>query len=153
WHGFTFGAMSVSERPMVRGFEPLVPGVTAAAYGDAAAAEAAITERTGALIVEPLQAESGAIVPPAGYLAALAEICERRKVVLILAEVKSGIGKTGKMWACDPGGVVPDVLLAGKALGGGAMPIGTITARKRLWGRFGLSFPMSSSSGAGNAPA
>jgi putrescine aminotransferase len=153
WHGFTFGAMSVSERPMVRSFEPLVPGITAVPYGDAAAVEAALTDQTAAVIVEPLQSENGAVVPPDGYLRALVDLCARRSVVLIFDEVKSGIGKTGRMWACDHEGAVPDVLLSGKALGGGAMPIGAMTARRRLWGRFGLSFPMSSSSGAGNAPA
>src|SRR5262249_38854799 len=100
-----------------------------------------------------LQSENGAVVPPEGYLVSLARMCEERKVVLIFDEVKSGVGKTGKLWACEHDGAVPDVLLAGKALGGGAMPIGTVTARKKFWGRFGLSFPMSSSSGAGNAPA
>lgn len=153
WHGFTCGALSVSEKSMVRSFEPLLPGVVAVPYGDAAAAESAMNPRTAAMIVEPLQAESGAIVPPEGYLSALAEACQRHDVVLIFDEVKSGLAKTGKMWACDHEGVVPDVLLAGKALGGGVMPIGTVTARRRFWGRFGLSFPMSSSSGAGNAPA
>lgn len=153
WHGFTFGAMSASEKIMVRAFEPLLPGIIPVPYGDAVAAEVVMNERTAAMIVEPLQAESGAIVPPEGYLAALSEVCKRRNVVLIFDEVKSGIGKTGKMWACDHEGVVPDVLLAGKALGGGVMPIGSVTARRDLWGRFGLSFAMSSSSGAGNAPA
>jgi putrescine aminotransferase len=153
WHGFTFGALSVSEKSMVRSFEPLLPGFVAVPYGDAAAIEAAINDRTAAVIVEPLQAESGAVVPPQGYLTALAEICKRLEVILIFDEVKSGIAKTGRMWACDHEAVVPDVLLAGKALGGGAMPIGTVTARRRFWGRFGLSFPMSSSSGAGNAAA
>ena len=153
WHGFTFGAMSVSERSMLRSFEPLVPGVTAVPYGDAAAVEAAITDQTAAVIVEPIQSESGAIVPPDGYLRQLCELCRSRNVVLIFDEVKCGLGKAGTLWACNREDAVPDILLAGKSLGGGAMPIGTLTARRKLWGRFGFSFPMSSSSGAGNAPA
>lgn len=153
WHGFTFGAMSVSEPAMLRSFEPLVPGISRVPYGDAAAIETVITDRTAAVIVEPVQSESGAIVPPAGYLRRLSEICSQHGVVLIFDEVKCGLGKTGFLWACEREGAVPDVLLAGKSLGGGAMPIGTVTARRALWGRFGFSFPMSSSSGAGNAPA
>jgi putrescine aminotransferase len=153
WHGFTFGAMSVSEPSMLRSFEPLVPGVTALPYGDAAAVEAAITDQTAAVIVEPIQSESGAIVPPAGYLRQLCDLCQQRNVVLIFDEVKCGLGKAGTLWACNREAAVPDILLAGKSLGGGAMPIGTLTARRKLWGRFGFSFPMSSSSGAGNAPA
>jgi putrescine aminotransferase len=153
WHGFTFGAMSVSEPSMLRSFEPLVPGVTAVPYGDTAAVEAAITDRTAAVIVEPIQSESGAIVPPAGYLRQLCELCRQRNVVLIFDEVKCGLGKSGTLWACEREDAVPDILLAGKSLGGGAMPIGTMTARRKLWSRFGFSFPMSSSSGAGNAPA
>jgi putrescine aminotransferase len=153
WHGFTFGAMSVSEPAMCQNFAPLLDDVTHVTYGDAEAALNAINARTGALIVEPIQAESGAIVPPAGYLLALAEICAQKQVVLIFDEVKTGIGKTGRIFACEHEGAVPDVILAGKALGGGAVPIGTVTARRKLWSKVGLSFPMSSSSGGGNAPA
>lgn len=153
WHGFTFGAMSVSEPTLCRNFMPLLEGVTHVPYGDAEAVLSAITNETGAVIVEPIQAESGAIVPPAGYLLALTEICSRKEVVLIFDEVKTGIGKTGRLFACEHEGAVPDVILAGKALGGGAVPIGTVTARRKLWSKVGLSFPMSSSSGGGNVPA
>jgi len=153
WHGFTFGAMSISEPTLCRNFMPLLEGVTHVPYGDAEAVLNAITGSTGAVIVEPIQAESGAIVPPAGYLLALTEICSRKDVLLIFDEVKTGIGKTGKLFACEHDGAVPDVILAGKALGGGAVPIGTVTARRKLWSKVGLSFPMSSSSGGGNAPA
>ena len=153
WHGFTFGAMSISEPTLCQNFSPLLDEVTHVPYGDAEAVLNAITERTGAIIVEPIQAESGAIVPPAGYLTALTEICARKQVVLIFDEVKTGIGKTGRIFACEHEGAVPDVILAGKALGGGAVPIGTVTARRKLWSKVGLSFPMSSSSGGGNAPA
>jgi putrescine aminotransferase len=153
WHGFTFGAMSVSEPAMCQNFAPLLGDVTHVPYGDAEAALDAINDRTGALIVEPIQAESGAIIPPDGYLLALTEICARKQVVLIFDEVKTGIGKTGRLFACEHEGAVPDVILAGKALGGGAVPIGTVTARRKLWSKVGLSFPMSSSSGGGNAPA
>ena len=153
WHGYTLGALSVSEPSMCRSFEPLLGGVTHVPYGNAGAVEQAIQDRTGAVIVEPIQAESGAVMPPPGYLRALVEICRRKDVVLIFDEIKTGIGKTGRVFACEHEDAVPDVLLVGKSLGGGAMPIGALIAHRRLWGAFGYSFGMSSSSGAGNAPA
>ncbi len=153
WHGFTFGALSISEPDLCRTFQPLLPGITAVPYGDAAAIESAISEQTGAVILEPIQSESGAVVPPPSYLSAVEEICRRKNVVLIFDEIKTGIAKTGRMFACEHDGAVPDMLLLGKSLGGGAMPIGVVVARRDLWSKFGLSFPMSSSSAAGNAPA
>jgi len=153
WHGFTFGALSVSDPARCRPFGPLLTDVTHVAYGDAAAIDAAIGERTGAVILEPIQAEYGAVVPPEGYLREVAALCRRRGAALILDEVRTGLGRTGRLFACDHEGVVPDILLLGKALGGGVMPVGAIVARRWLWDRFGLSFPMSSSSAAGNAPA
>lgn len=153
WHGFTLGALSVSEPSLCRSFEPLADGVTHVPYGDLAALEQAMDERTGALILEPIQGDGGALVPPAGYLREAAEVCRRRDVVFILDEIRTGLGRTGRWFACEHEQAVPDVLLLGKALGGGAMPIGALVAGSGLWTKFGLSFPMSSSSSAGNAPA
>lgn len=153
WHGFTLGALSVSEPAMRRSFEPLLGGVTHVPYGDAGAVEQAIQDQTGAVIVEPIQAESGAVMPPPGYLRDLVAICRRKDVILIFDEIKTGIGKTGRVFACEHEDAVPDVLLVGKSLGGGVMPIGAVIAHRRWWGSFGYSFGMSSSSGAGNAPA
>jgi putrescine aminotransferase len=153
WHGFTFGCLSVSEQSMCRQFRPMLGGVTCVPYGDSSAAEAAIDGQTGCVIVEPIQSENGAVVPPDGYLKSLQEVCEKRGVLLVFDEVKTGIAKTGKMFACEYDLAVPDILVCGKALGGGVMPVGAIVSRRRIWGKFGLSFPMSSSSGAGNAPA
>lgn len=153
WHGFTLGALSVSEPSMCRSFEPLLGGVTHVPYGNAGAIEQAIQDQTGAVIVEPIQAESGAVMPPPGYLRDLVAICRRRNVMLIFDEIKTGIGKTGRVFACEHEDAVPDVLLVGKSLGGGVMPIGAVIARRKVWGAFGYSFGMSSSSGAGNAPA
>ncbi|MCC6222479.1 MAG: aspartate aminotransferase family protein [Thermoleophilia bacterium] len=153
WHGFTLGALGVSEPGMRDGFGPLLGDVTHVPFGDAAAVEAAIGDATGAVIVEPIQAESGAIVPPDGYLRELVEVCRHREVVLVFDEIKTGIGKTGRLFACEHEDAAPDLLLVGKSLGGGAMPIGAVVARRRLWGRLGLSVPMSASSAAGNAPA
>jgi len=153
WHGFTTGCMSVSEPSMCKNFEPLLEHVKHVPYNDVAAVEGAIDDSVGCVIVEPIQAENGAIVPSVGYLNALEEICRRRGVLLVFDEVKTGIAKTGRLFACQHDGAVPDILVCGKALGGGVMPIGGIIARRRVWSKFGLSFPMSSSSGAGNAPA
>jgi putrescine aminotransferase len=131
----------------------MLDGIKRVAYGDAAAIEASLDDTIGCVIVEPIQSENGAIVPPQGYLKSLQEICTKKNVLLVFDEVKTGIAKTGRMFACEHDGAVPDVLVCGKALGGGVMPIGAVVARRKVWGRFGLSFPMSSSSGAGNAPA
>ena len=153
WHGFTMGALSVSDPAMCRTFRPLLSEVIHVPFGDVSAVEAATDSETGALIVEPIQGESGVIVPPRGYLRELARICRRKDIIFIVDEVKTGIGKTGRMFAFEYDEVVPDILVAGKSLGGGVMPIGALIANRRLWGKFGLSFPMSSSSAAGNGPA
>jgi putrescine aminotransferase len=153
WHGFTLGALSVSEPSLCRSFAPLGEGVTHVPYGDLDALEQAMDERTGALILEPIQGDGGGIVPPAGYLREAAALCRRRNVVFILDEIKTGLGRTGHWFACEHEHAVPDILLLGKVLGGGAMPIGALIAGSELWTKFGLSFPMSSSSAAGNAPA
>ncbi len=153
WHGFTFGCMSVSEPSMWKNFAPLLDHVTHVPYSDVAVVEAAIDERVGCVIVEPIQAENGAIVPAPGYLKSLEGVCKRRGILLLFDEVKTGIAKTGKLFACQYDNVVPDILIIGKALGGGVMPIGGVVAKRGVWSKFGLSFPMSSSSGAGNAPA
>lgn len=153
WHGFTFGCLSISEQSMSRQFRPFLEGVTHVPYGNISAIEMAISNQTGCVIVEPIQAENGAVVPPTGYLRSLQELCAKRGVVLIFDEAKTGVAKTGKMFCCEYDDAVPDILVCGKALGGGVMPVGAVVARKSVWGRFGFSFPMSSSSGAGNAPA
>lgn len=153
WHGFTLGALSVSERSLCRGLEPLLEGVVAVPYGEVAAVDGAIDGRTAAVIVEPIQAESGAIVPPPGFLRQLAALCRRKNVILILDEIKTGMGKTGSLFACEHEDVVPDMMLLGKSLGGGVMPIGVLMANRQVWGAAGYHFTMSSSSGAGNAPA
>lgn len=153
WHGFTLGALSVSDPAMRRDFAPLLEGVTHVPYGDVDALEQAMDPSTGAVIVEPMQGERGAVCPPAGYLRDVAELCRRRNVALIVDEIKTGMGKTGRMFASEHESAVPDILLAGKSLGGGVMPIGALISSNGLWKKFGLSFPMSSSSAAGNAPA
>jgi len=150
WHGFTMGAMSVSEPEMCRGFEPLLPGVRRVPFGEAVAVEKAMSAEIGAVIVEPIQSESGGVVSPKGYLKRLATVCAEYGAILILDEIKSGMGKTGRMFACEIEQLEPDLLLVGKSLGGGVMPIGAVLAKRKWWAKFGLSFAMTSSSAAGN---
>ncbi len=135
FHGKTMGALSVSGREMYRKpFEPLIPGVVHVPFGDAEAVAARVTPQTGAVIVEPIQGENGVVLPPDGYLRALREICDRSGALLILDEVQTGMGRTGKMWACEHEGVAPDILTSSKGLGGGIAPVGAFIARPHLWG-------------------
>jgi putrescine aminotransferase len=134
FHGKTLGALSVSGREMYRApFEPLVPGVVHVPFGDAAAVSAAMTPHTGLVILEPIQGENGVVVPPDGYLREVRAICDRAGAVLVLDEVQTGMGRTGRMWACEHEGVVPDILTTSKGLGGGIAPVGAFIARPHLW--------------------
>jgi len=151
FHGFTLGALSLCGLPVhSRPFAPLLPDVTHVPFGDTAALAAAVSRSTAAVILEPVQAEIGAEVPPAGYLAAARAICDDAGALLVADEVRTGMGRTGPMFAVQDAGVMPDVLLVGKSLAGGIVPIGAMLARGRLWTRFGLSFSMSASSFSGN---
>src|SRR5262245_38473708 len=114
------------------GFGPFAPGFKLVPFGDAAALEAAITPHTAAFLVEPIQGEGGINVPPAGYLAEVARICRARGVLLILDEIQTGLGRTGRMLACQHDGVTPDGLIRGKALGGGLLPVSLFLARHEL---------------------
>jgi len=125
-----------SEAQYRRGFGPFAPGFTSVDYGDAAALEAAITPRTCAFIVEPIQGEAGIVVPPVGYLKAVREICTRRGVLLICDEVQTGLGRTGRVLACDHEDVRPDGLTLGKALGGGLLPVSAFLASRKLMAVF-----------------
>ena len=137
FHGKTFGALSASGREKYRKpFEPLMSGFTHVPFGDAEALAAAVDDQTAAVILEPIQCEAGIRIPPDGYLAAAREVCDRRGALLVLDEIQTGLGRTGKMWACDWEGVVPDIMALGKALGGGVMPIGAFVARPAIWDIF-----------------
>jgi ornithine--oxo-acid transaminase len=118
------------------GFGPFAPGFSAVPFGDAQALEAAITPHTAAFIVEPIQGEAGIIVPPAGYLKAVREICTRHQVLMICDEVQTGLGRTGALLACDLEGVKPDGLMLGKALGGGLLPVSAFLARDDVMAQF-----------------
>jgi ornithine--oxo-acid transaminase len=118
-----------SEAQYRDGFGPYAPGFVSIPFGDAAALEAAITPDTAAFLVEPIQGEAGIIVPPPGYLARCREICTRHNVLLICDEVQTGLGRTGRVLACQHDGVKPDGLMLGKALGGGLLPVSAFLAR------------------------
>lgn len=135
--GRTTTIVGFSSEPQYRdGFGPFAPGFIAVPFGDAAALEAAITPRTAAFLVEPIQGEGGIIVPPAGYLAACREICTRHNVLLICDEVQTGLGRTGRLLACQHENVKPDGLILGKALGGGLLPVSAFLAREDVMAVF-----------------
>ena len=128
FHGRTLGALSVTGTPAKRApFEPLPGPVTFVRYADVEALRAAVTERTAAVVLEPVQGEGGVVVPPAGYLAAVRAICDDAGALLVVDEVQSGIGRAGEWLLSVAQGVVPDVITLAKGLGGG-LPIGAVLA-------------------------
>lgn len=135
--GRTTTIVGFSTEPQYRdGFGPFAPGFASVPYGDARALEAAITPHTAAFIVEPIQGEAGIVVPPAGYLKAVREICSRHNVLMVCDEVQTGLGRTGAVLACDHEGVKPDGLTLGKALGGGLLPVSAFLAREDVMAQF-----------------
>ena len=134
--GRTISIISFSSEPLYRaGFGPFTPGFTLVPYGDADALEAAITPNTAAFIVEPIQGEGGVIVPPEGYLRRVRELCTRHNVLLIADEIQTGLGRTGRLFACDHEDVRPDIVTIGKALSGGFYPVSAVLAERRGAGR------------------
>ncbi len=137
FHGRTMAAVAMSDEPQYRaGFGPFPPGFRNVAYGDVDALAAAITDDTAAFIVEPIQGEGGIVIPPDGYLAAAADLCRRRNVLFIADEIQTGLGRTGKLLACEHEGVEPDGLILGKALGGGIFPVSMFLARRDVMNVF-----------------
>ncbi len=137
FHGRTIAITGFSSVPQYRdGFGPFPPGFRSVPFGDAAALSAAITPHTAAFLVEPVQGEGGINVPPAGYLAEVARICRAHDVLLLCDEVQSGLGRTGKLLACQHDGVEPDGVMLGKALGGGLLPVSLFLARRDVMGVF-----------------
>lgn len=134
FHGKTYGSLTATGRDLFRKpFEPLLQNFTHVEFGNIAAMEAAIDTDTAAVILEPVQGEGGIIVPPAGYLTAVRNLCDKNGVLMIADEVQTGIGRTGKWFAVDHEGVTPDIMALAKALGGGIMPIGSFTATPEVW--------------------
>jgi ornithine--oxo-acid transaminase len=133
FHGRTTTIVGFSsDRDSTRGFGPFSPGFRVVPYGDLEAAEAAITERTCAVLAEPVQGEAGVVIPPKGFVAGLREICDRRRALLILDEIQSGLGRTGKLFAFEHEGVRPDGVTIGKALSGGFYPVSAFLARREV---------------------
>jgi ornithine--oxo-acid transaminase len=133
FHGRTTTIISFSTEPDYRdGFGPFAPGFRSVPFGDVAAIERAITPATVAVLMEPIQGEAGIIVPPAGWLRDVRRLCDARRVLMILDEVQSGLGRTGAWFAFEHEGIRPDGLVLGKALGGGVLPVSAFVARSEV---------------------
>ncbi|MFB3814958.1 MAG: ornithine--oxo-acid transaminase [Terriglobales bacterium] len=137
FHGRTITVVSFSTDEQYRdGFGPFTPGFKVIPFGDAKALRAAITPNTCAFLVEPIQGEAGIIIPPKGFLKEAAAICREHNVLLMTDEIQSGLGRTGKLFACEHDGIRPDVLIVGKALAGGFYPVSAVLASKEVLGVF-----------------
>jgi ornithine--oxo-acid transaminase len=137
FHGRTVTTISFSTEPLYRqDFGPFTPGFTIIPFGDAEALEKAITPNTAAFLVEPIQAEAGILIPPEGFLARAAEICKARNVLFIADEIQTGLGRTGRLFACESDGVRPDMVVIGKSLGGGCYPVSAVLADREVLGVF-----------------
>ncbi|WP_422444641.1 ornithine--oxo-acid transaminase [Thermoanaerobacterium sp. DL9XJH110] len=137
FHGRTTTIISFSsEEDYKRGFGPFTPGFKIIPYGDIQALKAAITPNTAAFLVEPIQGEAGIKIPGAGFLKKAYELCRENNTLFIADEIQTGLGRTGKLFACDWENVVPDVYILGKALGGGVIPISAVVADKEILGVF-----------------
>jgi ornithine--oxo-acid transaminase len=137
FHGRTVTIVTFSTREKYRGgYGPFTPGFVTIPYGDADALEAAINENTVAFLVEPIQGEGGVVVPPQGYLKKAREICTRHNVLFMADEIQTGLGRTGKLFACEHEGVRPDVVAIGKALSGGFYPVSAVLASREVLGVF-----------------
>ena len=129
FHGRTTTIVGFSSEDQYKeGFGPFTPGFVMVPYGDVEAFEAAITENTVGFLMEPLQGEGGVVVPPEGYLSRTAEICRERGIAFVADEIQTGLGRTGRLFCCDWEDVRPDVLIVGKALGGGVYPVSAAIA-------------------------
>jgi ornithine--oxo-acid transaminase len=137
FHGRTTTVISFSTDTEARAdFGPYTPGFEIVPYGDVTAMRAAVTENTVAVLLEPVQGEAGVLVPPAGYLAAVRELTRERNVLFVADEIQSGLGRTGRTFACEHEGVVPDVYVLGKALGGGIVPVSAVVSSAEVLGVF-----------------
>ncbi|MHB6909273.1 ornithine--oxo-acid transaminase [Streptomyces sp. DB-54] len=137
FHGRTTTLVSFSTDPEARAdFGPYTPGFTVVPYGDLAALDAAVDADTVAVLLEPIQGEAGVLVPPPGYLAGVRKLTRARNVLFVADEIQSGLGRTGATFACEQEGVVPDVYVLGKALGGGVVPVSAVVSSREVLGVF-----------------
>ncbi|MGV3712598.1 ornithine--oxo-acid transaminase [Pseudolysinimonas sp.] len=135
FHGRTTTIVSFSSDPEARdGFGPFTPGFVSVPYGDAAAMEAALDDDTVAVLLEPIQGEAGIVVPPPGYLTEVRRMTAERNILFIADEIQSGLGRTGATFQCDHEGVIPDLYLLGKALGGGIVPVSAVVGDRDVIG-------------------
>lgn len=137
FHGRTMAAVSLSsDDEYRRGFGPMLPGIKLIPYGDLDALKEAITPQTAGFLIEPIQGEAGIIIPPQGFLKEAYDLCKENNVLFVSDEIQSGLGRSGKMFASDWDGVVPDMYILGKALGGGVFPISCVAANHEILGVF-----------------
>ncbi|WP_258314701.1 ornithine--oxo-acid transaminase [Streptomyces sp. Act143] len=137
FHGRTTTLISFSTDPEARAdYGPYTPGFQIVPFGDLTAMRAAVTENTVAVLLEPIQGEAGVLVPPTGYLPAVRELTRERNVLFIADEIQSGLGRTGRTFACEHENVVPDVYVLGKALGGGIVPVSAVVSSAAVLGVF-----------------
>jgi ornithine--oxo-acid transaminase len=137
FHGRTTTIVGFSDDPVAHDhYGPYTPGFDLVPYGDLAALDAAITDDTVAVLLEPIQGEGGVIIPPDGWLAAVRELTRSRGVLMLADEIQSGLGRTGTTFACDIEGVVPDLYILGKALGGGIVPVSAVVGDRDVLGVF-----------------
>ena len=137
FHGRTISIVSFSTEPSYKSdFGPLTPGFKIIPYGDFEALKRAITPNTAAFMVEPIQGEGGVDVPPQGYLKQCYDLCKENNVLFVADEIQSGLGRTGKMFACDHEGVKPDAVIIGKALSGGTVPVSAMLSSREVLGVF-----------------
>lgn len=137
FHGRTITALSFSSEQLYRQyFGPYTPGFVIVPYGDAAAIAEAITPRTAAVLLEPIQGEAGVIIPPDGYLSQVSQVCTQANVLFLVDEIQTGLGRTGKLFAHQHESVRPDIVILGKALGGGMYPVSSILASRTLMNIF-----------------
>ncbi len=135
FHGRTLSVISFSTDPQARrGFGPFTPGFKTVPFGQIEVLEQAITHKTVALLIEPIQGEAGVIIPPANYFRAVRELCTRERVILILDEVQTGLGRTGKLLAEEHDGIEADLTLLGKALSGGFYPVSAVLSNAEVMG-------------------
>jgi ornithine--oxo-acid transaminase len=137
FHGRTTTITGFSSEPLYRdGFSPFTPGFVTVPFGDIDALEAAVTPRTCGLLIEPIQCEAGILIPPDGYLRQAADLCARENVLLVADEIQTGLGRTGRMFACQHEDVQPDVYVLGKALSGGVYPVSAVVSSSEILGVF-----------------
>lgn len=151
FHGKTFGSLSASGRDLYKKpFEPLMPEFKQVPFGNIESLKNSISPKTAAVLLEPIQGEGGIIIPPEDYLAEVQKICRENKIIFILDETQTGLGRCGRLFASELYGLQPDILILAKALGGGVMPIGAFIGTEEIWEPFKKSPLLHTSTFGGN---